>query len=126
MTEFTEAEIGEDQFGFRKDRCCSDEISVVREMYEKMEKKRGACLVFMYLDKAYDRMEREAWQLVEIYGIGGKVLVAQSLYEQMSACVRVDGNVNSCFSVDNGVRQGFAQYLDERSGKRGCKTAQRR
>ena len=37
------------------------------------EKKRKVYVAFMDLEKAYDRVDRDAmWQVMEIYGIGGR------------------------------------------------------
>ncbi len=46
---------------------------------------------FMDLDKAYDRVDREGlWSLLQIYGIGGRLMRAvKSFYEGSRACVRV-------------------------------------
>ena len=76
VIENSEGQIGEEQSGFRKGRSCADQIFVLRQVFEKMkEKKRKVYVAFMDLEKAYDRVDRDAmWQVMEIYGIGGKVL----------------------------------------------------
>ena len=48
-------------------------------------------VVYMDLEKAYDRVDREAmWRVLSMYGINGQLLkVVQSSYEKSEACVRV-------------------------------------
>ena len=109
VIENSEGQIGEEQSGFRKGRSCADQIFVLRQLCEKMkQKKRRVCIAFMDLEKAYDRVDREAmWQVMRIYGIGGKVLRGiMSFYDDGRACVRVGGKVSDSFEVKMGLRQG--------------------
>ena len=57
------------------------------------------CFAFMDLKKAYHIVDRMALlQLVSIYGVGGKLLMAlQSLYEVNRMCVKVGGEENEWF-----------------------------
>ncbi len=50
---------------------------------------------FMDLEKAYDRVAREAlWSVLRIYGVGGQLLKGiQAFYKEANACVRVGGEV---------------------------------
>ncbi len=45
---------------------------------------------FMDLEKAYDRVDREAlWSVLRIYGVGGQLLKGiQTFYREANACVR--------------------------------------
>ncbi len=47
----------------------------------------------MDLEKAYDRVDREAlWSVLKIYGVGGQLLRGiQASYREAKACVRVGG-----------------------------------
>ena len=59
-------------------------------MCGRMKEKKVAFLAFINLEKAHDRMERQAmWQVLRIHGVVG----------QSSACVRVGGNVSVCSRV---------------------------
>ncbi len=53
---------------------------------------------FMDLEKAYDRVDREAlWNVLYIYGVGGQLLKGiQSFYREANACVRVGGEFVAC------------------------------
>ncbi len=49
----------------------------------------------MDLEKAYDRVDREAlWSVLRIYGVEGQLLkVIQAFYREACACVMVGGEV---------------------------------
>ena len=118
----TEVAIGEEQGGFRKGRGCVDQIFVVRQMCEKFSAKgKEVYVAFMDLEKAYDRVDRRAlWQVVGLYGVGGKLLRAlKSMYEDNRMCVRVGGKESEWFESKVGLRQGcvmspwlFNLYMD--------------
>ena len=47
------------------------------------------------------------WQMLRVYGVGGKLLKAvQSFYVDSRACVRVRNNVSEWFPVNDGLSQG--------------------
>ena len=49
----------------------------------------------------------ELWQVLRMYDVGGKLLNGiKSIYVNSLACVKVKGDGNECFRIDNGVRQG--------------------
>ena len=80
----TETAIDEKHCGFRKGRGCVDQCFVVKQFCEKfLAKGREVYFAFMDLEKAYDRMDRSTlWQVMSIYGVGGKLLRAlQGLYD---------------------------------------------
>ena len=122
VVENSEGQVGEEQSGFRKGRSCADQIFVLRQLCEKMkEKGKRVWVAFMDLEKAYDRVDRDAlWQVMRIYGIGGRVLRGiMSFYVEGRACVRVGSKVSESFEVKMGLRQGcvmspwlFNVYMD--------------
>ena len=71
------------------------------------EKICRVCVGFMDLEKAYDRVNREAlWQVLRMYGVGGKFFNGiNNIYVNSLACVRVTGGESQCFRIDSGVRQ---------------------
>src|SRR5215469_16162091 len=98
--------IGEEQGGFRKGRGCLDQVFVVKSLCEKFrEKGREVYMAFMDLEKAYDRIDREAlWKVVHKYGIRGKLLDAmKGLYIDSRACVKVEGMLGRKFGVSVGL-----------------------
>ena len=60
------------------------------------------------------------WQMLRVYGVGGKLLKAvQSFYVDGRACVRAGNDVSEWFPVNVGLRQGcvmspwsFNVYMD--------------
>ena len=89
-----------------------DQIFVVRQMCEKFLGKgkelKEVYMAFMDLEKAYDRVDRRAlWQVVSLYGVGGKLLRAmKSMYDDNRMCVRVGGEESEWFETKVGLRQG--------------------
>ena len=61
---------------------------------------------FIDLEKAYDRVSREAlWQVLRMYGVDGKLLTGiLSMYINNLACVRVKGGESEGFKINSGVR----------------------
>ena len=54
----------------------------------------------MDLENACDTIDRHMWQMLRVYGVGGKLLTAvQSFSIDSRACVRV-GNVTEWFPVN--------------------------
>jgi hypothetical protein len=94
----------------------------VRQVCEKyLAKGKDVFWAFMDLEKAYDRIDREAlWRVLRLYGVGGHLLKAvQSFYADSRACVRVGSEVSDWFTVKVGLRQGcvmspwlFNLYMD--------------
>ena len=70
---------------------------MVRQLCEKyLGLNREVYMAFMDLEKAYDRIDRDAlWQVLRIYGVGGNLLKAvQSFYNESRASVREDSGVS--------------------------------
>ena len=67
---------------------------------------------FMDLEKAYDRVNREAlWQVVRMYDDGGKLLNGiNSMYVNSLACVRIKRGESECFRINSGVRLGCIMF----------------
>ena len=118
----TNGKVGEEQAGFREGRGCTDQIFVVRQINEKyLAKEKRVFWAFMDLEKAYDKVDREAmWKVLQIYGVGGKLLTAvKSFYKEGRACVRSTNGNSDWFAVRVGLRQGcvmspwlFNIYMD--------------
>ena len=66
--ENSEGQVGDEQGGFEKGRSCADQIFVLGQICEKMkENKKRVGVAFMDLEKAYDRVDRDAiWQAMRI------------------------------------------------------------
>ena len=82
---------------------------MVKQLGDKfLAKGKDLFLAFLDLEKAYDRVDRDAlWQVLILYGVPGKLLKeVQSFYVDCKACVRIGHEVNEWFSVNAGLRQG--------------------
>ena len=127
----TEPAIGEEQCGFRQGRGCRDQEFAVRQVYEKyLSNGKDIFWAFMDLEKAYERIDRRGmWQMIRVYGLGGKLLKAvQSFYVESRAFVGVGNGVSEWFLVNVGLRLGcvmspwlFNVYMDSSRGE--CKGA---
>ena len=72
----TEGLIDDDQGRFRAGKGCVDQIFTLKQIDEKAWEKNCCVYVgFMELEKAYDRVNREAlWQVLRMCDVGGKLL----------------------------------------------------
>ena len=80
--QITEKKVSEEQVGFRKGKCCVDEIIPIRMLVKLYT-------AFTDLEKAYDRVDRAApWNVLKIYGMGGQLVEGKkAFYREQSACV---------------------------------------
>ena len=74
---------------------CVDQIFTLKQIGEEAQEKKSRMYVgFMDLQKAYDRINREApWEVLRMYDVSGKLLNGiKSMYGNSLACVRVKGS----------------------------------
>ncbi len=76
-------------------------------MEEYLGKDKKLYAAFMDIEKAYDRVDRDAlWSVLNIYGVGGQLLKGiQAFYREANACVRVGGKNSESFAVEVEVKQ---------------------
>ena len=67
--------IVEVQSGFRRGRGCTDQIFIPRQICEKyLGNGKDVHFAFLDLEKAYDRVDRDAvWNVLRVCGIGGRL-----------------------------------------------------
>ena len=83
-----------------------DQVFAVRQVCEKyLANGKDVFWAFMDLETAYDTIDRHCmWQMLRVYGVGGKLLKAvQSFYIDSRACVRVRNDVSERFPVNVGL-----------------------
>ena len=87
----TECAIGEEQCGFRLGRGYMDQVFAVRQVCEKYKANgKDVFWAFMDLEKAYDTIDRQGmWQMLRVYGVGGKLLKAVQSFIQIVGHVSV-------------------------------------
>ena len=106
-----ETEIGKEQFGFMPGRSTTDAIFALKMTMEKhREKQKGLHLVFIDLEKAYDRVPRqEVWRCMRERGVPEKyVRLVQDMYHDVKTCVRSSMGETASFAVKVGLHQGSA------------------
>ncbi len=108
MMKITDKSVGAEQGGFQKGRGCVGQIFAVKILVGKyLEKDRKLFAAFMDLKKAYDRVDRKGlWDTLRVYGVGRQLLEGIRSYENASAFVRVNGELNESCNIEVGVRQG--------------------
>ena len=82
-----------------------DQVFAVRQVHEKyLANGKDVLGAFTDLEKAYDTIDRHGmWQMLRVYGVGGKLLkTVQSFYVDSRACVRVGNDVSEWFLVNVG------------------------
>lgn len=104
-----EVEIGREQMGFMKERGTTDGIFCLRQLMEKFrEKQRALHMVFIDLEKAYDRVPRqEVWRSLRKRMVPEKyVALTQEMYHNVYTRVRSGVGVTEGFKVKVGLHQG--------------------
>ena len=119
-----ETTIGDEQFGFMPGRGTTDAIFAVRQLMEKhREKQKELHMVFIDLEKAYDRVSRqEVWRCMREKGVPEKyVMIVQDMCEGMRTRVKSSVGLTDMISVGIGLHQGsslspylFAMIMDVR------------
>ncbi|KAK3560749.1 hypothetical protein QTP86_016542, partial [Hemibagrus guttatus] len=104
-------EICEQQYGFMPRKSTTDAIFALRILMEKYrDGQREFHCVFVYLEKAYDRVPREElWYCMRKSGVAEKyVRVVQDMYERSRTVVRCAVGQTEEFKVEVGLHQGSA------------------
>ena len=72
----TEGMVGEEQCGFRMGRGCVDQVFTLKQLSEKyVGKGKDLYVAYMDLEKAYDRIDRDAmWRVLRMYGVNVSLL----------------------------------------------------
>ena len=104
-------DIDESQFGFTPGRGTADAVFILRQLLEKYTaRKRELILVFVDLEKAFDRVPRDVlWWALRSLGVDEWLVgVVLAMYDGAVAQVRVGGELSDEFPVTVGVHQGSA------------------
>ena len=104
-----ETNVSEEQFGFMPGRGTTDAIFILRQVMEKYrEKEKELHLVFIDLEKAYDRVPRqEVWRCLREKNVSEKYIrVIKDMYRGATTQVRSVVGTTEKFDVQVGLHQG--------------------
>lgn len=104
-------DIHEHQCGFVSGKSCADAIQTLRIVTEKCrENKQDLHLVFIDLEKAFDRVPRDiVWAALRWHGVPEQIVdVIIDMYKNTTTKIRTTVGLSEHFTVDVGVSQGSA------------------
>ncbi|VDO92593.1 unnamed protein product [Schistosoma margrebowiei] len=109
MKDAVDAELRDQQAGFRKDRSCTDQIATLRIIVEQsVEWNSSLYINFIDYEKAFDSVDRRTlWKLLRHYGVPEKIAnIIRNSYDGLQFKVVHGGQLTDAFQVRTGVRQG--------------------
>ncbi|CAH8544655.1 unnamed protein product [Schistosoma intercalatum] len=109
MKDAVDAQLRDQQAGFRKDRSCTDQIATLRIIVEQsVEWNSSLYINFIDYEKAFDSVDRRTlWKLLRHYGVPEKIVnIIRNSYDGLQSKVVHGGQLTDAFQVRTGVRQG--------------------
>ncbi|CAH8678058.1 unnamed protein product [Schistosoma haematobium] len=109
MKDAVDAQLRDQQAGFRKDRSCTDRIATLRIIAEQsVEWDSSLYINFIDYEKAFDNVDRRTlWKLLRHYGVPEKIVnIIRNSYDGLQCKVVHGGQLTDAFQVRTGVRQG--------------------
>lgn len=103
--------VSEKQFGFMPGRSTMEAIYLLRRLVERHRStKKDLHMIFIDLEKAYDRVPRDIiWWVLERKGVTrGYIDVVRDMYEGAVTTIRSPAGETSEFPITVGLHQGLA------------------
>ncbi|VDO94186.1 unnamed protein product [Schistosoma margrebowiei] len=109
MKDCVDAQLCDQQAGFRKDRFCTDRIATLRIIVEQSTERNSPLYInFIDYEKAFDSVDRTTlWKLLRHYGVPQKIVnIIRNSYDGLHCNIVHGGQLTKSFEVKDGVRQG--------------------
>ncbi|VDP49575.1 unnamed protein product [Schistosoma mattheei] len=109
MKDSVDAQLRDQQAGFRKDRSCTDQITTLRIIVgQPIEWNSSLYNNFIDYEKVFDSLDRTTlWKLLRHYGVPEKkVTIIRNSYDGLNCEILHGGQLTDSFEVKTGVRQG--------------------
>ncbi|VDO78599.1 unnamed protein product [Schistosoma margrebowiei] len=109
MKASVDAQLRDQQAGFRKDRSCIDRIGTSRIIVEQsIEWNSSLYINFIDYEKAFDSVDRTTLRkLLRHYGVPQKIVnIIRNSYDGLNCKIVHGGQLTKSFEVKTGVRQG--------------------
>ncbi|VDP43410.1 unnamed protein product [Schistosoma margrebowiei] len=109
MKDSADAQLRDQQAGFRKDRTCTDQIATLRIIVEQsVEWNSSLYINLIDYEKAFDSVDRTTiWKLSRYYGVPMKIVnITRNPYDGLNCEIRHGEQLTDSFDGKTGVRQG--------------------
>ncbi|CAH8291906.1 unnamed protein product [Schistosoma rodhaini] len=109
MKDSVDAQLRDQQAGFRKDRSCTDQIATLRIIVEQsIEWNSSLYINFIDYEKAFDSVDRTTlWRLLRHNGVPEKIVnIIRNSYDGLNCQIVHGGKLTDSFQVKTSVRQG--------------------
>ncbi|CAH8563469.1 unnamed protein product [Schistosoma rodhaini] len=109
MKDSVDAQLRDQQAGFRKDRSCTDQIATLRIIVEQsIEWNSSLYINFIDYEKAFDSVDRTTlWKLLRHYGVPEKTVnISRNSYAGLNCEIVHGGQLTDSVEVKTGVKQG--------------------
>ncbi|VDP26561.1 unnamed protein product [Schistosoma curassoni] len=103
-----DAQLRDQQAGFRKDRSCTDQIATLRIIFEQLFEWNSSLYInFIDYEKSFDSVNRKtSKELLRHYGVPEIFNIIPNSYDGFQCKVVHGGRLTDSFQVRTGVRQG--------------------
>ena len=101
--------LSEEQNGFRKNRCCTDNIYIIQQAINIQKTRRKPLyLAVLDLEKAYDNISRDfLYHMLDTMGCDKKAInIIKSLYMETKVRFKVNNTYTRWINSNQGLRQG--------------------
>ena len=100
--------ISENQFGFMPGRSTIEAIHLLRQLIERFRERRNLHMIFIDLEKAYDKVSREVlWWTLMKKGVSIKYIdIIKDMFDGVMTNIRTCRGITSDFSITIELHQG--------------------